>query len=302
MATFNSTRLVDVISQTYALAMSKDDKRVRDWPLIQSPLPAVATVLGYVVLVVIGPRLMSGRDPVQLGHVLSVYNLTLVALSAYMAYEFCMSAYLAGYSLGCQMVDFSTNPLALRMARVCWLYYISKYTETADTIFFILRKKTNQLTFLHVYHHSTMIFIWWINAKYVPGGLVFFHATLNCFVHVIMYSYYGLAALGPSLQPYLWWKKYVTKVQLIQFFATFIHTLYVCTRCDFPLGLSIAALLYDVTLILLFINYYHQEYVTRKRSHLKVEGYPPLINGTQNGDKKLFIKETQNGDKKSHIE
>lgn len=37
-------------------------------------------------------------------------------------------------------------------------------------IFFILRKKNGQLTFLHVYHHATMIFNWWAGVKYVAGG------------------------------------------------------------------------------------------------------------------------------------
>ena len=31
-----------------------------------------------------------------------------------------------------------------------------------------------------------------------------------------MYSYYALAALGPRLQPFLWWKKYLTQLQLGQ--------------------------------------------------------------------------------------
>lgn len=42
-----------------------------------------------------------------------------------------------------------------------------------------------------------------------------FHALLNCVVHVIMYSYYGLTAMGPSYQKYLWWKKYLTTIQLV---------------------------------------------------------------------------------------
>ena len=37
-------------------------------------------------------------------------------------------------------------------------------------VFFILRKKNNQLTFLHIYHHGTMIFNWWAGVKYVAGG------------------------------------------------------------------------------------------------------------------------------------
>lgn len=43
----------------------------------------------------------------------------------------------------------------------------------------------------------------------------FFGAMLNSFVHVIMYTYYGVAALGPKYQKYLWWKKYLTMLQLV---------------------------------------------------------------------------------------
>ena len=45
------------------------------------------------------------------------------------------------------------------------------------------------------------------------------HGTLlgiiNSFVHIIMYSYYLLAALGPTVQKYLWWKKHLTLLQLV---------------------------------------------------------------------------------------
>lgn len=43
----------------------------------------------------------------------------------------------------------------------------------------------------------------------------FFIGLLNTFVHIIMYSYYGLAAIGPHMQKYLWWKKYLTSLQLV---------------------------------------------------------------------------------------
>ena len=41
---------------------------------------------------------------------------------------------------------------------------------------------------------------------------------LNSFIHLVMYSYYGLAALGPKYQKYLWWKKYMTKMQIVSIF------------------------------------------------------------------------------------
>jgi len=39
---------------------------------------------------------------------------------------------------------------------------------------------------------------------------------VNSFIHTLMYVYYGLAAIGPSMQKYLWWKRYMTKLQLVR--------------------------------------------------------------------------------------
>lgn len=36
-----------------------------------------------------------------------------------------------------------------------------------------------------------------------------------------MYGYYGLAALGPQMQKYLWWKKYLTIIQMVGYFSVF---------------------------------------------------------------------------------
>jgi hypothetical protein len=30
-----------------------------------------------------------------------------------------------------------------------------------------------------------------------------------------MYSYYLLTALGPNVQKYLWWKKHITRMQMV---------------------------------------------------------------------------------------
>ena len=51
-----------------------------------------------------------------------------------------------------------------------WFYYFSKIIELLDTVIFILRKKNSQVTFLHVYHHATMVMLWWIGTKWFAGG------------------------------------------------------------------------------------------------------------------------------------
>ena len=44
----------------------------------------------------------------------------------------------------------------------------------------------------------------------------FFGYFINSSIHTMMYTYYALAAIGPSMQKYLWWKKYMTKMQLVR--------------------------------------------------------------------------------------
>ena len=41
-------------------------------------------------------------------------------------------------------------------------------------------KKNAQISFLHVYHHATMPFLWWIGVKWVPGGQCRFFVSF-CF-------------------------------------------------------------------------------------------------------------------------
>ncbi|KAL7396973.1 hypothetical protein ABVT39_014364 [Epinephelus coioides] len=223
------------------------DKRTDPWLLVYSPVPVALIFLVYLCVVWAGPRLMKHREPVDLKVVLIVYNFAMVGLSAYMCYEFLVTSWLSSYSLFCQPVDYSNSPLALR-------------------IFFILRKKNSQLTFLHVYHHCTMIFNWWAGIKYVPGGQSFFMGLVNTFVHTVMYSYYGLAALGPHMQKYLWWKRYLTSLQLVQFLLVLLHSGYnLFTECDYPDSLNLLVFGYCVTLIVLFSNFYCQSYLNKKK-------------------------------------
>ncbi|KTG04426.1 hypothetical protein cypCar_00008664 [Cyprinus carpio] len=218
--------------------LENGDKRTDPWLLIYSPVPIICIFLCYLGIIWIGPKLMKHKEPMNIKAVLIVYNFANVGLSIYMFHE---------------------------MASVCWWFFFSKVIELSDTVFFILRKKNSQLTFLHVYHHGTMIFNWWAGVKFVAGGQSFFIGLLNTFVHIVMYSYYGLAALGPHMQKYLWWKRYLTSLQLVQFVLMTIHTGYnLFTECDFPDSMNAVVFAYCVSLIILFSNFYYQSYITRK--------------------------------------
>ncbi len=59
----------------------------------------------------------------------------------------------------------------------------------------------------------------------IIGGHSTFFAMLNSFVHIVMYFYYMIAAMGPQYQKYIWWKKYLTAFQMVSLFDyKLIHT------------------------------------------------------------------------------
>lgn len=262
----------------YDLFIKYGDPRTIDSYWLKTPEPMLAVVLLYLAFVVIAPRIMENRPPMDLKALIVVYNFVLVVLSGYMCFEFFITSFLMGYSYTCQPVDwtYSSDQLSMRMVVVNWLFFFSKIVELMDTVFFILRKKDSQVTFLHVYHHATMIINWWMAAKYVPIGQSFFVGMVNSFIHTLMYVYYALAALGPKWQKYLWWKRYMTKLQLTQFVMIVSHTGYnkfVRTDCDYPWLFNTITFYYTWSMVILFSHFYYTTYVAsqnRRRQASKI--------------------------------
>lgn len=56
--------------------------------------------------------------------------------------------------------------------------------------------------------------MFFLSRRFLGGHSTFF-GLLNTFVHIVMYSYYLFSALGPQFQKYLWWKKYLTTLQMV---------------------------------------------------------------------------------------
>uniref|UniRef100_A0A673JE67 Elongation of very long chain fatty acids protein n=1 Tax=Sinocyclocheilus rhinocerous TaxID=307959 RepID=A0A673JE67_9TELE len=232
-----------------------DYPRVKDYLLMGSPVSMTAVLLAYLFFALYaGPRFMANRKPFQLKEAMIIYNLSLVGL-------------------WCDLAN-------VCMARVAWLFLFSKFIELMDTVFFVLRKKHSQITFLHIFHHSFMPWTWWWGASYAPGGMGSFHAMINSCVHVIMYFYYGLSAAGPRFQKFLWWKKYMTT----QFVLVSLHATqwYFMESCDYQVPLFIHLIwMYGTFFFVLFSNFWYQAYVKGKR--LPKNTKQLAQNGTANG-------------------
>jgi elongation of very long chain fatty acids protein 7 len=54
-----------------------------------------------------------------------------------------------------------------------------------------------------------------LTCRGIAGGHGTFSNLVNNIVHIIMYTYYMMSAMGPQYQKYLWWKKHLTLLQLV---------------------------------------------------------------------------------------
>ena len=247
------------------------DRRSDQYILLMHPLLNVIACLCYVIFVTrIGPWVMRDRAPYTLKGAMMAYNLLQVIISTYIVLEGWDAGWGRHYSWICQNVEagLEQGSTAMRMVSVSHVYFINKYIEFGDTIFFVLRKKNNQISLLHVYHHAIMPLYAWIQVRFLPGGHEIFVGLMNSFVHMVMYSYYLLSALGPRMQPYLWWKKYLTQLQLIQFTIAIVRTLLVVigqVECGYPWINCLGTLIFiEAPFLYLFLDFYRKSYNSQK--------------------------------------
>ena len=171
--------------------------------------------------------------------------------------------------------------MALRVCRMWWSGSdpVCKKNSSAASCFLHLRQQKWDLRILSPFQ--------------VVLGII-----VNSAVHVLMYTYYFLAACGPSVRPYLWWKRYITRIQIGQFVGLLFHILipmfYDCGyprgRCDLytkksdrvfsfeidflrrlipdnirllTVGLLLWAFAQGTLGLVLFINFYMQSYIVK---------------------------------------
>jgi len=97
---------------------------------------------------------------------------------------------------------------------IWWLFYL-KLFDYVETCVFVLRKKQNQISFLHAYHHVSNVLFGWYYLKYVLDERASIVSMCNCAVHVIMYIYYFIAAWSPELKQMIYpIKPFITKLQM----------------------------------------------------------------------------------------
>lgn len=234
--------------------------------MIGSPWACLGIIGFYLYFVQdLGPSIMAKRKPIEITRIVQIYNAIQIVLCTYVFYKALTLAWLFDYSFVCEPVDYSYDPKAVEIAKMVWVYFMVKMFDLLDTVFFVLRKKNNQVSFLHVYHHAGMGLGTWLATKFLAGGHITFLGTVNCFVHIVMYSYY----LATSLKFYRpWWKKYVTQLQLTQFYILLLHYVLLAWAedCGFPKWTAAVLIPQNIFMIALFGDFYYKTYIRKPKA------------------------------------
>lgn len=201
------------------------------------------TTVGYIVFTICISYWMKSRKPLNVNKLMIFYNVVQIILSAVMAialFPHLKNNFFNINGLFCAHIEF-------------WIFvhYCSKFLDMFDTLFMICRKKFNQLSFLHIYHHATIVFIWGVLLRSgVANGAAFFGAWINSFVHFLMYTHYLWTSFGFK-NPF---KTLLTKFQMFQFLLCILQAfLVIFYDHQFTLIWSLVQIFYQVSLFVLFL-------------------------------------------------
>ncbi|ALC40871.1 CG30008, partial [Drosophila busckii] len=241
--------------------------------LMRTPWFMFSTLAIYLLFVTRwGPRFMDNRKPFELKTLIIVHNIVQVLSCIFVVYEILyISENTILFFWRCSNLEETPERLS-RHFRLSYFLFWLKISELVETVIFVLRKKQNQVTKLHVFHHITTITLIYMLINHNENGIdALFPIFLNSNVHIIMYSYYLIAAVADkkivaALQPV---KKSITVIQMVQFLFILAHTASTSLTCGVP-NLILMYFSLVITLMLYgFYDFYTKSYKKKssKRSH-----------------------------------
>ncbi|KAI1283738.1 putative protein for very long chain fatty acid elongation [Halotydeus destructor] len=219
----------------------------------RGPWRIAAIVSVYLVFVLyLGPRLMRNREPFKLTRTIFWYDVFhVVANGGCSLYALYVTRGLVD-CWGCKSTGSADNYWDKTNLALAFAYFLAKCQV------------------LHVAHHAVMPFAAYSAIKFAPVGRTAFVGIINSMVHTIMYLYYALASYGPSMHKHLWWKSYITTIQMVQFVAIIVHSIQGAffIPCQFPVIISVLEFLHGFFFLKSFYAFFKKEYKTQDTEQL----------------------------------
>ena len=212
---------------------------------------SVPILIAYLIPVLLARPLTRLFTPFSLRTPLLLHNILCISLSTYSAVQGIRGI------LESPGVYYTGEGTPL-LRHAFFIYWISKIIELMDTMFMILRHKIKQMSFLHIFHHASILILADNSYFLVPWPSIGVLMVLNSIVHIFMYTYYGLRAIQPLNE--FSWKRRITQLQMAQFMFGLIFCFIGYLYHDF----CVYSMLYGSGLLTLFGNYYYHAFIRKK--------------------------------------
>lgn len=230
-------------------------------PFVGVPL-GCGIALAYVALGLLGNRLMVGREPWALRRVQVVYNVSQIVVCSIIFWKLLPFFTSAEHGYG---VGIEPNPV---IEKWFFVFYCCKILDFGDTLFMVLAKKTRQFTFLHVWHHGSIVplFAFYLSSGRGAGSIAAL-PIWNSLIHVLMYAHYLVASLG--IFKNMWWKPILTSCQIghhmLIMVYMFLNRAY--ANPDITTPVFVSGVVWGLSILGLFCSFYVQQYLgSSKRS------------------------------------
>lgn len=247
---------MSAVDMTNIIKESSVPETTEGEPPIVFGIPLIFIIAYLLTVLKIGPSLMKSRPAFQLKTFIAVYNIYQICACFYINYKI-YKFELPTLQYGKCLPVLNGTTAARDFDEISNFMFWLKVTELSETIVFVLRKKQSQVSFLHVFHHATMVFLTYNMDSIYRNSSALFPAFLNSCVHIVMYTYYLLAALLPSetvarLTPF---KKSITIMQMVQFAIVLLQIVVgkAVYGCKVPQTMLV---IYTITILVIFYGFY----------------------------------------------
>lgn len=190
-----------------------------------------------------------------------VYNSLQLILAAYISLSIFNHKLDHGGLLLCNSI--SNDSGSYRMTNIFTLFCVQKYLECIDTWFLIMRKSSQQVTFLHLFYHSMITIVVGFILPFDYNGDMYFPIMVNSFIHMLIHINYLLLCFGIQS----WWSIHLTSLQLGQFLVIFGQNLLsyrIGPTCGSPDFVKVILIIFTSSFLLLFTRFFCERYIFQK--------------------------------------
>ncbi|CAD2103025.1 long chain fatty acid elongation enzyme, putative [Plasmodium vinckei] len=206
----------------------------------------------YIPLILIFQKIMKKRKEIEAKYIKILWNISL----SFFSFLGVLFIILYDKNVLKYLILEEKEYSAITRAVIC-IFTLTKVVEYGDTLFLILKKK--KLTFLHSYHHLSVVIYCLYSQKELVSHAHYF-VFLNLIVHSIMYCYFGCIYIIPKIV--YRFRKLITCLQIFQMFIGIFISYYAIQNVDNQVYVNnaIASFTLYLTYAFLFLNFYFNNY------------------------------------------